>query len=71
MTIYTYFFYESLADAESDIFITAPVGYINSTNFNSTIYYKKINANNCESIGRLNLEVIPTLTSSDNQKNNF
>ena len=67
----TYFFYESLTDAESDIFIAAPVGYINSTNFNSTVYYKKINANNCESTGRLNLEVVPTLTSSDNERTIF
>ncbi len=58
-----YFFYETIADNENNNFIQEPVGYVNNTPFNTTVYYKKINKNDCESIGELNLQVIPTLTS--------
>ncbi|WP_350290775.1 T9SS type B sorting domain-containing protein [uncultured Croceitalea sp.] len=64
----TYFFYETFTDAENDNFIQQPVGYTNITPFNTTIYYKKVNEYDCESIGELNLEVIPTLTSDSSKR---
>ncbi|MFD2585818.1 T9SS type B sorting domain-containing protein [Croceitalea marina] len=64
----SYFFYETLTDSDNNNFIQEPVGYLNINPFTSTIYYKKINEYGCESIGELNLEVIPTLTSNDSKR---
>ena len=63
-----YFFYETITDSENNNFIQEPIGYINNIPFNTTIYYKKVNKNNCESIGELSLEVIPTLTSNSSNR---
>ena len=63
-----YFFFESTDDINSNNFIQQPIGYINTTPFNTTIFYKKVNELGCENIGELNLSVIPTLTDNSSQR---
>ncbi|GMN09468.1 hypothetical protein MTsPCn9_00760 [Croceitalea sp. MTPC9] len=63
-----YFFYETMVDRANDNSIQETIGYINASPFNTTIYYKKVNEYNCESIGQLNLQVVPTLTSDSSKK---
>ena len=42
---YTFSFYESIADANSDNPIPNPVGYINTVPFNQTVPYKIVDIN--------------------------
>lgn len=56
-TAYTFSFYESAADLNSDNPITNPIGYVNSTPFNQTIQYKIVDENGCENFGDLELQV--------------
>jgi gliding motility-associated-like protein len=64
----SYLFYETFTDSENGNFIQETIGYLNTTPFNTTIYYKKVNEYGCESVGELNLEVIPTLTDANSQR---
>jgi gliding motility-associated-like protein len=64
----SYSFYETFTDSENGNFIQETIGYLNTTPFNTTIYYKKVNEYGCESVGELNLEVIPTLTDANSQR---
>ena len=64
----SYTFYETLTDSENNNFIQETIGYLNTTPFASLIYYKKVNENGCESVGELNLEVVPTLNDTSSQR---
>lgn len=52
-------YYETVADRAADNPIANPRDYSNSTPFNAVVYYRA-EANNCESLGELLIEVNPT-----------
>ena len=57
---FTYIFYESIADRDSDSPVENPIAYSNTQAFNQTIYFEAINSLGCENIGELHLEVRPS-----------
>ncbi|MEL6916970.1 MAG: T9SS type B sorting domain-containing protein [Bacteroidota bacterium] len=56
---YTFSFFESMEDMDSNNPISNPVGYTNTRPFNQTIYYTVIDSFGCENSGDIALEVIP------------
>ncbi len=57
---YDYFFYETIADRDTDTPIETPENYTNTTSFNQTIYYKIVNEFECENLGEIILNVKST-----------
>ncbi|NAY90371.1 T9SS type B sorting domain-containing protein [Muricauda sp. JGD-17] len=62
-TSFTYHFYESLTDLNTDNPITNPVGYVNTQPFDQTLYYKITDGNGCEDVNELTLQVLSVMLS--------
>lgn len=65
---YDFFFYETLADRNNDTPIASPVGYVNTTPFAQTLFYRAINnVIGCENLGEVQIQVQPTTISLNNE----
>ncbi|MFK7813979.1 MAG: T9SS type B sorting domain-containing protein [Maribacter sp.] len=56
------FYYETVADRDTNNPILNPENYRNTTPFNAVIYYRATSGN-CESLGEINIEINPTIVS--------
>lgn len=70
-TDYTFSFYETLADLNSDTPIIDPIGYTNTNPFNQTIYYKIVDDNGCENSATLELQVRSVIFNPSDEKNYY
>ncbi|MEX0312548.1 MAG: T9SS type B sorting domain-containing protein, partial [Allomuricauda sp.] len=68
---YTYLFYESLADLNSDNPMSNPIGFTNTNPFNQTIYYRIVDSNGCEDSSTLDLQVRSVVFNSADEKNYY
>lgn len=54
---FVYSYYESIQDLNNDLPISAPSDYMNIERNNQFVYYKVLNANGCENVGEIELQV--------------
>ena len=54
---FVYSYYESIQDLNNDIQISAPANYMSIERNNQFVYYKVVNANGCENVGEIELQV--------------
>ncbi len=64
---YTYYFYENIADRDSDTPIKNTLDFRNSSPFNQILYYKVLNEAGCENFGELELQVNPVTFDNNSQ----
>ena len=54
---FVYSYYESIQNMNNDLPISAPSDYMNIERNNQFVYYKVVNANGCENVGEIELQV--------------
>ena len=64
---FTFTFYENAVNLASNTPITNSIGYVNTTPFNQTIYYKATSTKGCDSEGLLEISILPTTVSINPQ----
>lgn len=68
---YSYSFYETATDLNTDNPISNPVGFINTNPFNQTIYYKIVDDQGCEDSSTLELQVRSVVFSPNDERNYY
>ncbi|WP_136467369.1 T9SS type B sorting domain-containing protein [Flagellimonas onchidii] len=70
-TDFTYSFYESLTNLNTEKPIINPIGFTNTNPFNQTIYYKIVDDNGCEDFAALELQVRSVIFNPSDEKNYY
>ncbi|MCL6265265.1 T9SS type B sorting domain-containing protein [Flagellimonas myxillae] len=65
---YSYSFYETLSDLNAGNAISNPIGFLNTTPFNQTIYYEIVDSNGCANSGELQLEIQTVVLDPSDEK---